>query len=38
MIFSASDANVVGDDVDEDYLQSVLELCQDKVRLLEDLQ
>lgn len=32
-----NNADVVGDDVDEDYLQSVLELCQNKVRSLEDL-
>ena len=31
------DAGVIGDDVDEDYLQSALELCQNKVRSLEDL-
>ncbi len=28
---------VIGEDVNEDYLQSVLELCQSKVRSLEDL-
>ncbi len=32
-----NDADVIGDDVDEDYLQSVLELCQNKARSLEDL-
>ena len=30
-------ADVIGDDVDEDYLQLVLNLCQSKVRSLEDL-
>ena len=30
-------AAVIEDDVNEDYLQSVLELCQNKVRSLEDL-
>lgn len=29
--------DILDDDVDEDYLQSVLELCQDKVRSIEDL-
>ena len=31
------DAGAIEEDVDEDYLQSVLELCQSKVRSLEDL-
>lgn len=32
-----NDANVIGEDIDEDYLQAVLELCQNKVRSIEDL-
>jgi glutamyl-tRNA synthetase len=31
------DAGVIGEDTDEDYFQRVLDLCQSKVRALEDL-